>query len=74
MIDIAAFLGLGTVLTGVTIWSIRQEGRINEHDRIFDEREKQNKAQQERASERHEDVKARLSRIESKLDNLNGRH
>ena len=48
---------------GVVGWAIRQEGRINAHDSLFEEREKQ-------AVERHDDIKDRLTRIESKLDSL----
>jgi hypothetical protein len=55
-----------TTLTG-TVWAIRQEGRINSHDRLFDEREKLSK-------ERHEDTTRRLERIERKLDAQNGKH
>lgn len=59
----------GMIMAGVSIvaWGIRQEGRINAHDRLFIEREKQ-------LDERHEDVKDRLERIERKLDSLNGKH
>lgn len=54
-------VGYAVMIAGVVVWSIRQEGRINAHDKIFEERAAQ-------AIERHEDLKARLVRIETKLD------
>ena len=53
----------GALMAAASIigWGIRQEGRINGHDKLFEEREKQ-------AVERHEDLKDRLVRIEAKLD------
>ena len=59
-------LSLTVCFGGIIIWSVRQEGRINGHDRLFDEREKQ-------ADDRHEEMKDRLTRIETKLDALPGR-
>jgi hypothetical protein len=63
-----------SVTGGVVTWEARAhrmaqalESRITGHDQLFDEREKL-------AAERHEDVKNRLTRIESKLDASNGRH
>lgn len=61
-----------TSVAGVATWSLRQEGRINGHDKLFEEREKQLIAVQAQNYERHQDTKARLERIERKLDNLNG--
>ena len=55
--------GIGMAMIGALGWAIRQEGRINSHDNLFIEREKQ-------AVERHDDLKDRLTRIESKLDSL----
>lgn len=55
------------VAAGVIIWAIRLEGRVNGHDKLFEEREKQ-------ACERHEDLVGRLDRIERKLDASNGTH
>ncbi len=43
------------------VWAIRQEGRLNAHDALFDERDAQ-------ADERHSDLKQRLTRIEEKID------
>lgn len=64
---ISAAVGVLATSVGGVIWGVRQEGRINGHDKLFEEREKQ-------AQERHTDLKDRLERIEEKLDNLNGRH
>lgn len=52
----------GTVIAGV-IWAVRQEGRLNAHDALFDEREKQ-------AQERHDALSDSLERIEKKLDRV----
>lgn len=52
---------------GVLGWAIRQEGRINGHDKLFIEREKQ-------ADDRHDDIKARLVRIETGIDSLAHKH
>ena len=53
-------------LLGVVVWGVRQEGRINGHDQLFIEREKQ-------LDDRHSDLLDRLVRIETKLDRLNGK-
>ena len=74
MIDWGWISGLGAGIVGVTAWSIRQEGRINEHDRMFEERKTQDALRQTHSDERHEEIKERLGRIESKLDRLNGSH
>ena len=74
MIDWIGFLTLGGGIVGVTAWSIRQEGRINGHDKLFDERKAQDTLRQEHSNDRHAEIKERLTRIESKLDRLNGSH
>lgn len=48
-------------------WAVRQEGRITAHDQRFQMKEVLD-------NERHEDTKERLTRIERKLDSLNGKH
>lgn len=50
-----------TTIVGVTSWNVSLHGRVNGHDKLFEEREKQ-------ADERNDDVKERLKRIEDKLD------
>ena len=50
---------------GAIVWAIRQEGRVNGHDRLFEEREKHH-------TERHTELQARLARIETKLDHMCG--
>lgn len=52
---------IATVACGV-VWAVRLEGRVNGHDTLFEER----KAAQ---IERDLDIKNRLVRIETKLDN-----
>ena len=67
--DFQGLVGLGvtmvTGIVGITTWNVKLQGRLNEHDRVMEEREKQ-------ADERHEDLKSRLVRIETKLDSANG--
>jgi hypothetical protein len=58
---IGATFTLGTVLVSITAWNVSLHGRVNGHDKLFEERKDQ-------ADERHEDVKQRLERIEQKLD------
>lgn len=45
----------------IIVWGIRLEGRINAHDALFTEREKQ-------ANDRHSALKESVGRIEGKLD------
>lgn len=65
--DVALLYGVTVTMVGVVVWSIRQEGRINAHDQLFDERKQQ-------AEDRHGEVINRLVRIEGKLDASNGKH
>lgn len=44
------------------VYAVRMEGRVNSLDKLIDERKDQ-------ADERHNDIKAALIRIESKIDN-----
>lgn len=55
-----AVVGLvsGSSLVGGVVWAIRQEGRINGHDLLFEEREK-------KQDERHQETIDRLQRIET---------
>lgn len=61
-----SLVSLGLSVFGIAVWSLRQEGRINAHDQLFTEREKQEII-------RSDDIKQRLTRIEAKLDSLNGK-
>lgn len=51
------------VLAGVAaiVWAVRIEGKVNNHTTILEEREKQ-------SEDRHNELQARLIRIEAKLD------
>lgn len=63
MIDpYSVLVGGTTVLAGV-IWAVRLEGKVNEHDQLFEEREKLNASQ-------HRSVTDQLVRIENKLDKV----
>lgn len=52
---------------GVVVWAVRIEGRVNGHERLFEEREKLSEA-------RHAEISSRLIRIESKLDRAETRY
>jgi len=64
MIDLllAGLTGLGGI-----IWGVRLEGRVNGHDTLFLER-------QRNQDERDDDIRNRLVRIEQKLDRSNGKN
>ena len=62
-VPLSIFLPVITAIVTVTSWNVKLQGRVNEHDRLFEEREKQ-------SNERHDDLKERLVRIEHKLDAL----
>ena len=55
------------VMLGGVIWGIRLEGKVNGHQLLFAEREKQ-------AEDHHAELIARLERIERKQDAANGQH
>lgn len=67
---------LSSAVAGVT-WSLRLESRVNGHDRLFEERQKQADLIVESIETNTAiittDIKDRLVRIERKLDNMNGR-
>ena len=69
MDTVTAIIGLAltslTTIVGVVVWGVRQEGRINGHDTLFTEREKQQVS-------RDEEIIRRLDRIERKQDTANG--
>jgi len=62
---VTAIVGLGTTylltIIATVVWGVRQEGRINGHDTLFVEREKQQSA-------RDDEIIRRLERIERKQD------
>ncbi len=58
------FTGVITCL-GAVVWAVRVEGRVNGHDKLFEERE-------DREKERQTELRERLQRIEQKLDRYNG--
>jgi Tfp pilus assembly protein PilO len=65
------YISLAAITTsGITglIWAIRLEGKVNEHDQLFEEREKQRLERTEADGSRLEELKDHLIRIESKLD------
>ena len=58
--EILLGVGLPMSLAGI-VAAVRLEGRVNGHDRLFEER-------QLLLDERHNELKERLMRIENKLD------
>lgn len=70
MVDSSTFTTLVFAAVATIGWGIRQEGRINGHDKLFEEREKLAESRLEEAQERHADMKAQLVRMESKLDRI----
>lgn len=74
IIDTSIAIATITAVVGIATWSLRQEGRINGHDSMFEERKDQLASQMfhihASAVQRHEDTQNRLDRIEAKLDRL----
>ena len=68
--EIATLATLALACISGIVWTIRLEGKVNEHDQLFVEREKQTKARNDADSERLQDLKDHLIRIESKLDTV----
>lgn len=63
--DIGIVISLLSLMVAGTVWCVRLEGRINTHDSLFGEREKQQ-------NDRDEEIIRRLERIERKQDDANG--
>lgn len=64
MLEPGFLFSLAVTLIGGVAWAVRVEGRVNGHDRLFEERDKA-------LAERHTELQYRLTRIETKLDSLN---
>lgn len=65
MVEPGLIATLSLAAVGAVVWAVRIEGRVNGHQTLFEEREKQ-------FEDRHEEIQARLIRIEQKLDRDNG--
>lgn len=61
MLEPGILVTIGITLLGGVVWAVRIEGRVNAHQTLFDEREKQ-------LAERHAELQSQLQRIEGKLD------
>ncbi len=70
MIEYISLASVGTAAVSGVIWAIRLEGKVEAHEQLFAEREKQSVARGEADLEKHNDLKDRLVRIESKLDSI----
>lgn len=57
---VAGVGGLGTAVYAVGTWGYNLQQRVNKHDTLFEEREKQ-------AQERHSDLKEDLKEIKERL-------
>lgn len=68
MLEPGMLLTLGVTAVGVVVWSVRQEGRLNAHDKLFELKDRILIEREKLLDERHTDLKARLVRIETKLD------
>jgi hypothetical protein len=53
---------------GAIVWAIRVEGKVNGHDRLFEERDRLTVERDKNLSDRHKDLSDRLDRIERKID------
>jgi Tfp pilus assembly protein PilO len=70
MIDYIALATVGTAIVTGLVWAIRLEGKVDAHEQLFAEREKQSLERGKADAERHDELKDRLVRIESKLDSI----
>lgn len=61
MVEPGLIASLSIAALGGVVWAVRIEGRVNGHQTLFEEREKQ-------FEDRHGEIQARLIRIENKLD------
>jgi len=62
------YIPVATLAAAGIVWAIRLEGKVNEHAQLFVEREKQTLAKNAADTDRHDELKDRLVRIENKLD------
>ena len=68
MFEPAILLGAVTILVSGIVWAVRVEGRVNGHDRLFEERDKLHAERDKNLLERHDELSRRLERIEQKID------
>jgi hypothetical protein len=68
--EIGMFVTLATACASGIIWAIRLEGKVSEHDQLFQERKEQAKVQNDASTGRLDDLKDHLIRIENKLDTI----
>lgn len=61
VVDLTSLFAVGIPCLAGVVWGVRLEGRINSHDVLFVERDKQQLSN-------HTDLANRLERIERKLD------
>lgn len=59
---------LAITFVGGIVWAVRVEGKVNGHQTLFDEREKQSESREKRAEAWHDEIQDRMIRIEDKID------
>ncbi len=64
------YIPVATLAAAGIVWAIRLEGKVEAHQQLFAEREKQTLAKNAADTERHDELKERLVRIEGKLDSI----
>jgi Tfp pilus assembly protein PilO len=67
---IGILITLSTACVSGIVWAIRLEGKVSEHDQLFQERKEQAKVQNDASTGRLDDLKDHLIRIENKLDTI----
>jgi hypothetical protein len=65
---ISIIVGFCVTIGGIGVWAVRTEGRVNTHDTIFQEREKQDLLRERILTERLGRIETQMTRFEVKLD------
>lgn len=70
LMELATVLAAGSAIIGGVVWLVRLEGRVDGHQTLFDEREKQFDTLARTGDDRHQEVKTHLLHIEERLDHI----
>lgn len=68
MLEPGIIVTLSLSAVAALVWAVRVEGRVNGHDKSFLDMSKLLDERDTHIKERHEEVAARLGRIEDKID------
>jgi hypothetical protein len=71
---VISIIGACIPIIGGIVWAIRTEGRVNTHDTIFSEREKQDLLRERILTERLGRIETQMTRFEIKLDSYFNSH